>query len=110
MNSLGSLPVFFLAVSISSGFMLRLALAISIVPLTKAAMPTPEPPPETSTSTSGVTFLYSSAQAWARFTIVSEPLFWMVALLADSPPPPLVPLVPQPVCNKTQGQQQRPCR
>ena len=58
--------------------MLRLQLAMSIVPLMSAAMPSPEPPPETSISTFGACFLYSSAQAWARFTMVSEPLFWMV--------------------------------
>ena len=71
----GALPVFFWAIWISSSFMFRLALAISMVPLTRAAMPTPDPPPETSTSASGATFLYSSAQDWARLTMVSEPLF-----------------------------------
>ncbi len=89
MNSLGSLPVFFLACSISSGFMLRLALAMSMVPRSSAAMPTPEPPPETSTPTVGWTFVYSSAQAWATFTMVSEPRTWIVVV------PPRSPLWPQ---------------
>jgi hypothetical protein len=75
--------VFFLACSISAGFMLRLASAISMVPLIKAAIPTPEPPPETSTFTFGATFLYCSAHACARLTIVSEPLTWMEAAGPD---------------------------
>src|SRR5690349_23967740 len=49
-------------------------------------MPTPEPPPDTSTFTFGATFLYSSAQAWARFTIVSEPFTWMEPDPLDDPP------------------------
>jgi hypothetical protein len=48
---------------------------MSAVLLMSAAMPTPEPPPETSMETFGSTLAYSSAQAWARFTIVSEPMF-----------------------------------
>ncbi len=40
-----------------------------------AAIPVPEPPPDTSTETVGSTVAYSSAQAWARFTMVSEPVF-----------------------------------
>ena len=48
-------------------------------------MPTPEPPPETSTSTSGATFLYSSAHAWARLTMVSEPLFWITLFAGLAP-------------------------
>src|ERR1035437_254489 len=99
MNSLGVLPVFFLAASISSGFMFRLALAMLMVPFSSAAIPTPDPPPETSTFASGITFLYSSAHAWARLTMVSEPLFWMVCCLAASPPP-LGSLLPQPVWSR----------
>ena len=40
-------------------------------------MPVPEPPPDTSTDTAGATFAYSSAHAWARLTMVSEPVFWI---------------------------------
>src|SRR5579871_5312412 len=80
MNSLGSLPVFFLAFSISWGSNLRLQLAISTVPLERAAMPVPDPPPETSTETVGSTLAYSSAHAWARFTMVSDPVSWIMVL------------------------------
>ncbi len=52
-------------------------MAISTVPLIKAAMPVPDPPPDTSTETEGLIVAYSSAQACAKFTIVSEPEFWM---------------------------------
>ena len=77
MNSRGSLPVFFLAVAASCGSTWRLQLAMSTVPFSSAAMPVPEPPPDTSTDTPGATFAYSSAHAWARLTIVSEPVFWI---------------------------------
>ena len=50
------------------------------MPLISAATPTPEPPPDTSTETAGSTLAYSSAQAWARFTMVSEPMFWIEVL------------------------------
>ena len=40
-------------------------------------MPVPEPPPVTEMRTSGWTSWYFSAQARARLTTVSEPLFWM---------------------------------
>src|SRR5512142_587725 len=53
---------------------------MSTVPLINAAMPVPDPPPDTSTDTAGSTFAYSSAQACARLTIVSEPVFWMIVL------------------------------
>src|SRR3954469_5900427 len=84
MNSCGSLPVAFFALSASGGSSLRLALARSAVPLIRAAIPIPEPPPETSTDTPGSTLPYSSAQAWARFTMVSEPMSWMDVFLAVS--------------------------
>jgi len=50
---------------------------MSTVLFIKAAMPVPDPPPVTEIRTSGFTFWYSSAQASARLTIVSEPLFSM---------------------------------
>ncbi len=56
------------------------------VPLIKAAIPVPEPPPVTAMSRSGFTLRYASAQASARFTIVSEPLFWM-ARVREAPAP-----------------------
>ena len=78
------------AAFISSGFISREALAISTVPLIIAAMPVPVPPPVTEMRTSGLTSTYASAQASARFTSVSEPLFsivrWAEPLLADEPP------------------------
>ncbi len=45
-------------------------------------MPVPEPPPVTEILLSGLRFWYVSAQARAKFTIVSEPLFSMVSLEA----------------------------
>ena len=42
--------------AVSSSLILRLALAMSVVPLISAAMPVPEPPPETEMRTSGLTF------------------------------------------------------
>src|SRR5262245_15374121 len=53
-------------------------------------MPVPEPPPVTAIATSGRTFRYSSAQACARLTMVSDPLFWIV-LLPPLPPSSLLP-------------------
>ena len=38
-------------------------------------MPVPDPPPVTERLTSGLTTWYSSAQARAKLTMVSEPLF-----------------------------------
>jgi hypothetical protein len=55
---------------------------MSTVPLISAAMPVPEPPPVTAIETSGATSRYASAQASARLTSVSEPLFWMLYLVA----------------------------
>jgi hypothetical protein len=46
-------------------------------------MPAPDPPPETSTETEGFTLAYSSAQAWARTTIVSEPEFCTVTFSGE---------------------------
>ena len=43
-------------------------------------MPTPEPPPVTCTRLPAFCFMYSSAQRWARMTIVSEPLTVTAAL------------------------------
>src|SRR2546427_12583155 len=77
MNSRGALSVFFFACSISCGSKRRLQLAMSTVPLINAAIPVPEPPPDTSTDTIGFTLAYSSAHAWARLTMVSEPGVWM---------------------------------
>ena len=51
---MGSMP-FFSAASISEGFILRLQLAMSTVPLIIAEMPVPEPPPLTATTTVGST-------------------------------------------------------
>ena len=48
---------------------------MSTVPLINAAIPVPEPPPVTESLTAGFIFWYSSAQARAKFTMVSEPLF-----------------------------------
>ena len=48
---------------------------MSTVPLINAAIPVPEPPPVTESLTAGFIFWYSSAQASAKFTMVSEPLF-----------------------------------
>ena len=45
-------------------------------------MPVPDPPPDTSTETAGSTLAYSSAQAWARLTIVSDPVFWITVFSA----------------------------
>ncbi len=70
----------------SLSFILRLALAMSTVPLIIAEMPVPEPPPVTATATLGLTCLYSSAQAWATLTSVSEPLFWITARPLPSSP------------------------
>ena len=53
---------------------------MSVVPLMSAAMPTPEPPPVTWTFLPALAFMYSSAQRWARMTIVSEPLTVTAAL------------------------------
>ena len=77
MTSCGALPVFVLACSISRGSKRRLQLAMSTVPLDSAAIPVPDPPPETSTETAGSTVAYSSAQACARLTMVSEPVSWI---------------------------------
>ncbi len=76
-NSTGSDPLA-MAFSFSSIFIRREALAISTVPLIKAAIPVPEPPPVTESLTLGFITWYSSAQARARFTMVSDPLFSMV--------------------------------
>src|SRR5713226_4996764 len=78
MNSTGSFPVFSLAFLASSGSILRLELARSSVPLINPAMPVPEPPPETEIETAGLIRPYSSAQACARLTIVSEPRMVML--------------------------------
>ena len=59
--------------SISLFFMGRDASAMSVVPLMSAEIPTPEPPPVTWITMSGCFVMYSSAQRWARMTIVSEP-------------------------------------
>ena len=72
--STGSTPFDF-ASSISSCLIWREALAISTVPLMSAAIPVPDPPPVTDIRTSGLSAWYFSAQASARLTIVSEPLF-----------------------------------
>src|SRR6185503_2248948 len=73
--SLGSCPCLAIYFSTSSGSSLRLLLAMSQVPLMRLAMPMPDPPPETSTDTLGSILWYSSDQACARFTMVSEPMF-----------------------------------
>ena len=73
-NSTGLEP-FWMAESFSSSFIRREALAISTVPFINAAMPVPDPPPVTERMTSGLTTWYSSAQARAKLTMVSEPLF-----------------------------------
>src|SRR6185503_14678352 len=96
MNSLGSWPCLALAFSTSAASSLRLELAMSAVPLRRAAMPMPEPPPTTSTETEGSTLWYSSAQAWARLTMVSEPMFWTLVALAEPEPPPALLLLLQP--------------
>src|SRR3954468_1915280 len=87
MYSVGSVPWAALALAISSGSSLRLALAISPVPLISAATPWPVPPADTSIETAGFTLAYSSAQAWARLDMVSEPMFWMVFFLAAAGAP-----------------------
>src|SRR5512139_146886 len=79
MNSRGSLPVFFLAWATSCGSTFRLQLAMSTVPFSSAAIPVPDPPPDTSIDTVGSTVAYSSAHAWARLTMVSDPVFWITA-------------------------------
>lgn len=76
MNSVGSMP-FARAVAISSDLICLEALAISVVLLIKEAMPVPEPPPDTDIFVSGLISWYCSAQAKARFTIVSEPVLLM---------------------------------
>src|SRR5437867_7025933 len=80
-NSLGSRPEV-LAFATSEESIWRLALARSAVPFRSAAIPTPEPPPDTSTETLGSTLAYASAQAWARLTMVSEPMSWRETFLA----------------------------
>ena len=82
-NSTGEMS-FSSAALISSGFILREALAMFTVPLIMAAMPVPDPPPVTEMRTSGCNCMYSSAQASARLTSVSEPLFSMVPAAALS--------------------------
>ena len=73
-NSTGFDPLL-IALSFSSSFILREAFAISTVPFINAAIPVPEPPPVTEILTAGFILWYSSAQARAKFTMVSEPLF-----------------------------------
>ncbi len=79
-----SFPEFSWARLRSESLILRLELARSVTPSIKLAIPTPEPPPDTCTLTSGWTLLYSSAQACARLTIVSDPSTRIV--LDDVPP------------------------
>ena len=76
------------AVSTSLAFILRLALAISTVPLIIALIPVPEPPPVTVTTVPPATWLYSSAHAWATVTRVSDPLFLIEVLEAPLAEPP----------------------
>src|SRR5215211_5332427 len=72
--STGSTPLD-CASAISSSLILREALAMSTVPLMREAIPVPDPPPVTEIRISGCAAWYRSAQARARLTIVSEPLF-----------------------------------
>ena len=87
MNSIGSIP-FSRAASNSESRIFRDAFAMSTVPLIMAEIPVPDPPPVIATATSGLTALYASAHAWATFSSVSEPLFWMTARWTRSEPPP----------------------
>src|SRR5512136_2217786 len=81
-NSRGSTPFFF-ALSTSSDFMAREALAIWFRPSISAWIPTPLPPPETEIDTVGSTLAYASAQASARFTRVSDPLLTMLVVAEE---------------------------
>jgi hypothetical protein len=74
-----------MAFCISSSFIRREALAISTVPFIKEAIPVPEPPPVTESCTAGFISWYFSAQAKAKLTIVSDPLFSMVEIGAEEP-------------------------
>jgi len=79
MNSVGSMP-FTSALSISSGLILRDALAISVVLLIREAIPVPEPPPVTDILDDGLICWYCSAHARARLTIVSDPTLFRYSL------------------------------
>jgi hypothetical protein len=54
--------------------MLREAFATSVVLLINEAIPVPDPPPDTDRLACGLSCWYCSAQARAKFTIVSEPI------------------------------------
>src|SRR3989338_7167800 len=71
--SYGFIP-FCLAKAISLSLMFLELMVMSQVALIKLAMPFPEPPPVTATNSCGLFSIYFSAQAWAKLTIVSEPL------------------------------------
>jgi len=79
-------------------------LAKSTVPLISAAMPVPEPPPLSEIITPGFSVWNTSAHAWPRFTIVSEPSTLMEPVsssAADSVPVSAGSLVlPQPTSPK----------
>ncbi len=55
---------------------------MSTLPAIRLLMPTPEPPPDTWILTPGWDFWYVSAQAWERFTMVSEPSTTMAPALS----------------------------
>jgi phosphate transport system ATP-binding protein len=80
MCSIGMMPLS-VACCISSVLICRLALARSTVPLINAAIPVPDPPPVTDISTCGYCWWYASAQAKAKLTKVSDPLFTIIDIL-----------------------------
>jgi len=68
----------------SSNFILREAIAISVVPSIKAEIPTPEPPPVTVILAALFLFMKFSASVWVRGKQVSLPfIFWANTFVAN---------------------------
>ena len=73
----GSNPLFRARVS-SLSFISLETCAMSQVLFRREEIPVPEPPPVTAMERPGWVFINSSAHAWVRLTMVSEPLIWIM--------------------------------